>query len=229
MAHTLALTLGALALSAALPALAARPFVTEDAGVLERGQCEFEASFGQIKQRGAGKQRRWLLQPVCGLGWRSQLAIGTGAQSGDGLRIQSLSVLGKTWLLPPSDTGPNLALSYAGGMSKISGDRWRHDAKLVNLAATQRLGASTVGLNVGWLRDVIGRQSSTVWALGWEHPVADGLDIGVDLFGDDREAASGNLGVRWTVSDGVWLDAAYARQFNAARAQSLNLGLRLGW
>ena len=224
-----ALSLLTLTLWACTPAQAARPFVTEDAGVLDRGSCEFEASYGSASQRGSAKQHRWWLQPVCGVGARTQLAIGTGAVHGDGVRIKGVAVLGKTWLTTPTDDGPNLALAYGASTAKEAGDRWRHDAKALNLVGTLRSGVSTWSANLGWSRDVIARQTSTTWALGWERPVFDGLDAGIDVFGDDREDPWLNLGLRWTVADGVWLDTSYARQANAARARSLNVGLRLGW
>lgn len=229
MAHPYALIVGALALSAAWPALAVRPFITEDAGVLESGKCEFEASFGRSKQRGAVRQSRWWLQPVCGLGGRTQLALGTGAESGGGLRTSGITALAKTWLTTPSDQGLNLALAYGASTAKAPGQGWRHDSKLVNLVGTWKLGSATLGANLGWLRDVPAKRTSTTWSLGIEHPIGEGLDVGFDVFGDDREAPAGNLGLRWTVHEGLWLDAAYARQFNAARAQALNVGLRLGW
>lgn len=223
------LTLCALALCAATPALAVRPFVTEDAGVLDRGSCEFEASYSVAGQRGSARQRGWWLQPVCGVGARTQVAVGTGAVHGDGVRVNGLAVLGKTWLNTPSDDGPNFAVVYAASTAKEPGDRWRHDAKFVNLAGSLRSGASTWSANLGHSRDVIARQTSTTWSLGWERPVWEGLDVGFDLFGDDREAPWLNLGLRWAVGEGVWLDTSYARQTNAARARLLNLGLRLGW
>lgn len=218
-----------LALCAAAPARAARPFVTEDAGVLERGSCEFEASYGVARQRGSANQRRWWLQPVCGVGARTQLAIGTGAIHGQGLRAKGVAVLGKTWLTTPTEDGPNLAIAYGASTSKESGDRWRHDAKSLNLVGTLRSGASTWSANLGWSRDVIGRVSSTTWALGWERPVLEGLDAGIDVFGDDREAPWLNLGLRWAVREGLWLDTSYALQTNSARARSFNVGMRLGW
>jgi hypothetical protein len=218
-----------LALCCALPAHAARPFVTEDAGVLERGSCEFEAAYGNLRQRGSPTQRRWWLQPVCGVGARTQIALGGGVSTADGVRSKGLALLGKTWLTTPSDDGPNLAIAYGASMAREPGDRWRHDGKLLNLVGTLRSGESSYSANLGWARDVLGKRSSTTWSLGWERPVLEGLEAGVDLFGDDREAPWLNLGLRWTVSEGVWLDAALARQTNAARARALNLGLRLGW
>lgn len=218
-----------LALLCSAPAHAARPFVTEDAGVLDRGSCEFEASYGRTRQKGSATQRRWWLQPVCGVGLRTQIAIGGGASSAGGLRSKGLGVLGKTWLITPSDAGPNLAIVYGASMGREPGERWRHDAKLLNLAGTWRFGESSFGVNLGWARDVIGRSNSTTWSLGWERPVAEGLEAGIDLYGDDREAPWVNVGLRWAVKDGVWLDAALSQQTNAARARALNVGLRLGW
>jgi hypothetical protein len=219
----------ALALCAAGPAQAVRPFVTEDPGVLDRGSCEFEASYGIARQRGSAKQRRWWLQPICGVGARTQIAIGTGAIHSEGLRSKGVALLGKTWLTTPTDDGPNLAIAYGASRSQEPGDRWRHDAKTLNLVGSLRSGASTWSANLGWSRDVIGRSSATTWALAWERPVAEGLDAGIEVFGDDHEAPWLNLGLRWAVREGVWLDAGYARQTNAARANALNLGLRLGW
>jgi hypothetical protein len=218
-----------LTLLAAGSAQAVRPFVTEDAGVLDRGSCEFEASYGVARQRGSANQRRWWLQPVCGVGARTQIALGTGAVHGQGVRTQGVALLGKTWLTTPTDDGPNLAIAYGVSTSKESGDRWRHDAKTLNLAGSLRSGASTWSANLGWSRDVIGRSSGTTWALAWERPVVERLDAGIEVFGDDHEAPWLNVGLRWTVREGVWLDAAYASQTDAARARALNVGLRLGW
>ena len=220
------ITLGALA---AAPAWAARPFATEDASVMEAGECELEPSAVRTRARGGAKQSRWWVQAACAVRDGTQLGVGGGAERNGGLRRHAVAVFGKTALRHHSDQGPNFSLAYSAETGRERGDRWRYQGAEVALVASHRLGVSTWSANLGWSRDADARRSSTIWALAWERPVTTRLDAGVEVYGDDREAAWVGIGLRWALSDALSLDASFARQTNSARTRVLNTGLTFGW
>lgn len=229
MIRTVALGLLSLSALAAPPAWAARPFTTDDAGVLERGACELEGYGASARQRGAPKLTRWWLQSSCGVGARTQLALGAGVDRGGGARSTGVGLFGKTALTAPSDAGVNVSLAYGASTARATGDRWRYQGGGAALIGTLRSGVSTWSANLGWNRDAVARQSSTTWALAWERPVATGLDAGVEVFGDDRESPWVGVGLRWAVADGWSLDTSLAQQTNSARTRLLTAGFKLGW
>lgn len=229
MIRTTALILTTLGALAATPTWAARPFATEDASVMDAGECELEPSAVRTRARGGVKQSRWWVQAACAVGERTQLGLGGGAERGEGLRRHAVALFGKTALHHHSDQGPNFSLAYGAETGRERGDRWRYQGAGVALVASQRLGVSTWSANLGWSRDAIARRSSTTWALAWERPVIASLDAGVEVYGDDRESAWVGIGLRWGVSDSLSLDASFARQTNSARTRVLNTGLTLGW
>lgn len=170
--------LSAALLCVATAAEAGRPFVTEDAGVLERGACEVEGVAMHASASGSPSERAWALQAGCGLGFNSQLALGYGRSRADGAKASAYALGGKTALLPGD--GDALALSLAWGLNWArAGGATTFDSALANLAASRAFGQGwTLNANLGLLRVQEPRDSLATWALALEKRVAEGLDLG---------------------------------------------------
>lgn len=71
------------------PADAARPLVTDDAGVLEAGECEIETFIERSRVRGEPAYLGGSVQPGCGIGLRTQLSLIGARFDGDPAATQA--------------------------------------------------------------------------------------------------------------------------------------------
>lgn len=214
-------------------AWAGRPFVTEDAGVIARGNCELEASYAHLfATADSPRGRNRTLQVACGVGGRTQLTLAGRLTHEDDERLQGVAIVGKTRLHPVADDDgvPQWAVAWTldGGKTRTrSFGRGGHAATLVY---TRPFGAAaSIHANLGWSRDTTADRSSTTWGLAYERKLRESFDAGVEVFGDDREPAFAAAVMRWTVIDGLMLDAALARQVSHPRGKVLTMGLKYAW
>lgn len=211
------------------PAQAGRPLVTDDAGVLERGGCEVEGARLRAKATGSSETET-SVQLTCGIGWSSQLAANATSLNADGSRSRGASLLGKTALWQ-SEQDAALALAWRLGWDRATGESWRHAATDFNLIYSRPLPTDlTLHANLGHAIDRLGDSRSTTWGIALEHAGFGGLAPMAELFGDDRESAWWNLGLRYTaVPERVFIDASYGRQFSDARTRLWTVGFKLAF
>jgi hypothetical protein len=208
-------TLSIVALACALCATAAhagRPLQTEDAGVVERGDCELEGASARLKFAGISG-RETGLQIGCGVGASTQLALAASGAKAEGVSAHGLEFNGKTTLwtgaAAKDEEAASLALAYALSSVKVSGDKWRHAATELNLAYSRPLPSElTLHANLGHARDEIGGTTATTWGL----------------------APWWNLGLRYTaVPDKLFIDASYGRQMASGRPTLLTVGFKFAF
>lgn len=212
----------------AVAAHAARPLITDDTGVLDKGSCELEAVLSRDKADGAqvdGKS----LQLGCGVGARTQVALGVDRVKEDGLQVRGTTLAGKVSLLP----GDDASWSASGAVLWISvpGQGNRHAATSVNLLHTRALGQQfTLHANLGLVQDELARRGSTTWGLALEHAGWGPVALMGELTGDDLAAPAWNIGLRWTAVPDQWtLDIAYGQQMVGGRPRALSLGAKLSF
>lgn len=88
----------------------------------------------------------------------------------------------------------------------------------------------TLHANLGHARDEIGKQRSTTWGLALEHAGFGPVAPMAEFFGDDREPAWWNLGLRWTaVPERVFVDFSYGRQMSSAQPRMLTAGFKIAF
>jgi len=230
---TLAL-LAALLGSLVAPAHAGRPLQTDDAGVLDRGACEVEGATASLKVSGVSA-RDSSLQLSCGVGASTQLALAASHASADGSSANGIEFNGKTelWKGKPvkDDQAAALTLGYAVTSVKVTGDSWRHAATDLNLIYSRPLaGDLTLHTNLGHSRDEFSNTGSTTWGLAFEHAGFGAWAPMTELFGDDREAAWWNLGLRFTaVPDKFFVDASYGRQMTGGAPTLWTVGFKVAF
>lgn len=223
---------------ATLTVQAGRPLATEDAGVLEAGDCELEVYAGHERQRPAGRARGASVQGSCGVGHGLQAAL-----AAERVRVRGTEDAGrddggllsfKARLLGEDDDDPALALVGGLHWGRHDHEAFRRDSLALGLAGTLPLPRGfTAHANLGHLHerphDPAERQRSTVWALALEKALTDTVDLGAELYGDDRGRPWRGLGLRWAATPSLTVGTSYAVQAGAGRARLVTVGFTLGF
>lgn len=211
-------------------ALAGRPFVTEDAGVLVRGECEAEAVWSRWKAREQPTFNAAATQVACGAPADSQLGLAFAHERGAGETAESLGLNGKTRLPLHALAPAQFGLAWGVATLKAPGRSHTLDALYLNLAASHtHAGGWTTHANLGTSRSRVDRQDSTTWALAVEKTIGAGVDLGAETYGDDRSPAWLGVGVRWAVGESVSLNASWARQGGGDGGRLLSVGAKLAF
>lgn len=234
-AHAFWATVAAAVLAGAAPAWAGRPFATEDAGVLERGDCEWESLAGRSRSRGSPTEHSLSTQLGCGLGWATQGALAAGRSRAGDERGQAWSLGFKTALPSVGRDGDEPAATFAlayGAEAERQGQQrsYRHSSAFVNLAATRPLGAGwTAHANLGWRRDHAEQRDSTTWALALERAAGESFDLGVEAYGDDRGGRWLGAGLRWNLGKAWSLNASYAANAETPTVRLAAVGFKFAF
>lgn len=225
----------ALALAAALacgPACAGRPLVTEDAGVLERGDCEFEGIGSHLSAAGS-TARMGQVQLSCGIGLQTQIQGAIATSSIERERSTLATAGGKTYLRQLTDEQAGFALAYSFVGSRPSGMGWQYDV-------TALLGVVTVPVrkdlllhaNLGASYSRAERDTNAIWAGAVEflRVGATAFDLMAEAFGTQRDPLWLNLAVRYTVvPERVSVNASFGAQGGSERAKLATLGFKLNF
>ena len=213
-------------------AFAGRPLQTEDAGVLDRGECELESASGRESGRDGPSTREATAQFGCGIGAHTQLALQLARARSGGERSEGAALIGKTHLRELTDTQAGITLAYTVSGARGGGQSFRHDATEVKAVASAPLAAGDWLLhgNLGWARAERERQDSAIWAAAIERLSIGSFDLMAEVFGDDRTAPWWNTGLRYTAIDKkLFLDASYGAQIAPGRPKLLTVGLKFAF
>lgn len=208
---------------------AGRPLQTEDAGVLDRGDCELELALG--RERGdAPSVRTASAQFGCGIGLRTQVAAVVERARADGGRAEAAGLAGKTALRPLTDGETGIALAWSFGYTRLPGERFERDASEVRAVLTHPAGAWLLHANLGWSRSALDRSDTTVWGAAVERTNLGPVDAMVELFGAGGEKAWASAGVRWhVVPERVFLDASWGRPLRGGGASRATVGAKFAF
>lgn len=215
-------------LLAATASQAARPLVTDDAGVLAHGDCELEAVASRDRADGLRVQG-YSLQIGCGAGAHTQVALAVGRAKDADLRVRGTALSAKFALMPGDEAG--WALSGSLQWTAVSDQRSRHSASALNLVHTRNLGESfLLHANLGHARDERADTATTTWGAALEHAGWGPVALMGELHGDDRSPPWWNLGARWVaVPNRLVLDVAYGRQITGGRPAAVSVGIKLAF
>lgn len=207
------------------PAWAGRPFLTEDAGVLARGDCEWESVAAQSRVPDSPRARSLSTQLGCGLGGSLQLAANIGwAKAGDE-RARSLGLGGKWGAWSAGDSALTLAWSSSWSRVRGAGQDW--DGGAATLVFSQGLGqAWTAHANLIHDYSRPERRGRTGWAALVERQLTPQLDAGAELFGEGSQRPGWGLGARWRPAEAWTLDASWSRSGGEARERLITFGLK---
>lgn len=214
-------------LAAAAPAMAARPFMTDDARLTTEGSCQLESWTRHYSDR----NEFWAL-PACNPGGNFEITAGVGRFRSDGQPGSQDQVLqGKTLFrtLQTNDWAWGLAVGRVWHPSIQPGPN--------NLGGTYLylpLSVSTLDdrmvfhANLGWTRDRHTRLQATTWGAGVEYWIHPGAMVIAETFGDDRQKPFVQTGVRFSVVPGLFqIDATRGTQPGSqGRNTWTSLGIR---
>jgi hypothetical protein len=221
-----------LALLAASPAHAGRPMATEDAEVIDDGDCELESFGGRFGARGEPASRIGSAQVGCGIGGGSQVALAVARSGPKGAPIRALALGGKTRLWHSQVSQTSWALAWGLTAERGDGHGLRQESSYLTAVVTRPLNDElNLHANLGWSHARSSRQSTLGWSIGLEQAVSDRLDLTLESFGSDREHAPWlQTGLRWAVApDKFYVDTSLGRQTGASGASAFTIGLRLAF
>lgn len=219
-------------LSMLITAYAARPLVSDDAGVLDARECEIE-TYAE-RSRVSGEPANWgaSVQPGCGIGWRTQLSL-IAARS-DGMPATTrLGVAGKTAIIPLAESSAGLTIGYSFEWSRPSGQSFRSDTGLLIAIATFPFQQGWFAhVNAGWQRTQQLRENTPFWGVAIERESVGHtlLDLMAEAYRDSEASPWFALGARYRVID-QWLsiNGSIAIKSGSEREKLATLGARLAF
>jgi hypothetical protein len=197
-------------------ALAARPFVTDDARTVDRGGCQVESFYK--KQHAYPGSEFWFL-PACNPSG-TELTLGFNRIEGD----RSVVLQGKTLLKPLDTNGSGYGFSLgAFRVNPAQGrDIWQ---PYVNGIGSFSFidDRAVVHANLGVLRDL------ATWGLGVEALVLAPRVYGIlETYGQREEKPTRHIGLRyWVVPNRVQVDSTLGEQKSEPARRFHTIGLRL--
>jgi len=222
--------LAALAMSA-LPTYAARPFVTDDARVVDPQGCQVETFYK--RQREFHEHEFWML-PACNPWGRVELTLGgnwiDSTQPGDS---RTLIVQGKTLLVPLQTNGAGFAFTL--GAAQVSPSQ---SARVVNpyvngIASFSLLDDRVVlHANAGAVRDNQLHLTRGTWGIGAEILlVAPRLYAILETYGQRLEKPTLHGGLRiWIVPNRLQVDSTIGSQHATPFDRRFGtIGMRFLW
>lgn len=209
-------------------AWAGRPLVTEDAGVLARGDCEWESFVGR---QGSPRLRFGSTQLGCGIGGASQLALGGARTLAPHGNASAMTLSGKTAFGAPGEGDPRLALAYTLFGAREASDKLDYTGAEIKGVLTQPWAGWLLHANAGLLLPHGGHDRRTIWAFAIERPGAIGaLDLMAEVHGDDRGSPWVQAATRWTALPGrLYFDASVGIHTNGRHARLATLGMKLAF
>jgi hypothetical protein len=228
-----ALQSGILGLCLALVSLqahAARPFVTDDARIVDPGGCQIETFVK--KQRNFGETEAWFL-PGCNPGGNLELtAGGLNVRNDAEGRGNTLIAQGKTVLRPLQTNGYGIAATLGALRQRpFAAEPASHWSPYVNLISSisQRDDALVIHANAGALDDRNTGVLRPTWGLGGEILLAPRLYAIVESYGQKGDKASQQIGIRyWVVPQRLQLDSTLGSQRGGPPARNwMTVGLRI--
>jgi hypothetical protein len=207
---------------------AGRPFVTEDAGVLAAGECEWENAALRVTASGAAAASSLATQVGCGTAWHTQVALAASRAKAEGESATSLTLLGKTSLTRDDKAPLQWTLAWGLARTRLPAGAGHDNTGFLNLVLSAALAEGWTGhANLGGTHSSAAGAASTSWALAAERAMGAGVDLGAEAFGDDRSQAWLGLGARWAVTPHFSVNGSAARQGGSGGQRLLSAGFKL--
>jgi hypothetical protein len=201
----------------ALPALAARPLVTEDASILDDKACQLEAWLDSAHAATQG----WLV-PACNFGGHIEWQVGFARTHAAGesrfsdayAQAKSARKIGEG----PWSVGGVLGVTRRGLDARVR--RWDNPYWLA--IGTGEFGAITAHANVGWSHDRETGRDVTPWGIAFEHATLPRLILLAEAFSVNRERPFLRAGIRHAaIAERLDLDLSVVARAGGGRSDRL--------
>lgn len=205
---------------------AGRPLATEDAGVLGKGQCEFESFAGRQVH---SKMSLGSAQVGCGIGLGTQFALGASREVSPDAGMNYVRLNGKTALRDLTEDQAGFALAYTLSSNREKSDYLQYVSAEVKGAMTLPHGNWLLHVNAGLLHIHSGHDERVVWAVAAERLAAiASVDLMGEIYGDNQSSPWVQIAGRWTaIPNRLFFDASYGVQTNGAPSQLVTLGMKV--
>jgi len=213
------------------PAFAARPFVTDDARIVDPGDCQIESFMRN--QRQVDESEIWFV-PGCTPGTKTEFSLGgfklDNADSGTSSTVIAQA---KTLLRPLAINGYGLAftlgVSHQNPVDPTPRSQW---APFINIIGSLSLhdDAVVVHANIGSLQDRTADRTRHTWGIGSEIMLTGTrLSAIVEAYHQEGERPGRQVGLRyWIVPNRFQIDGTYGWQnANPVNRTWTSLGVRL--
>jgi len=224
--------LAAGALGAGASAHAARPFVTDDARIVDDGGYQLETF---VKQQRAFHEREFWFLPAHNPWGRVELTVGgIWVNSVPDGNSRAFVAQAKTLLKPLETNGSGYALTLGVTRLSPSGPDSGQTNPFLNGIGSYSFADDTVVVhaNLGARRDA-GEDTSTTrgtWGVGAEIRLMERLFGIVETYGGRGEKPTRHLGLRvWVVPNHVQVDSTLGFEHTNPERRFYTVGLRLLW
>jgi hypothetical protein len=222
--------LSASALGAAASAQAARPFVTDDARVVDAGGYQLETF---LKQQRAFHEREFWFLPAHNPFERVELTLGgMWVNSVPDGNSRSLIAQAKTLLKPLETNGSGYALTVGAVRLSPSGTDSGETNPFVNGIGSFSLAddAVVIHTNLGARRDGGANTTRGTWGAGAEIRMTARLFGIVETYGERGEKPTRHGGLRiWAVPNRVQVDTTVGFERTDPERRFFTVGMRLLW
>jgi hypothetical protein len=222
--------LSASALGAAASAQAARPFVTDDARVVDQGGYQVETF---LKQQRAFHEREFWFLPAHNPFGRVELTLGgmwvNSAPEGNS---RALIAQAKTLLKPLKTNGSGYALTVGVMRLSPSGPESGETNPFVNGIGSFSVAddAVVIHANLGARHDGAAGTTRGTWGAGAEIRMTARLFGIVETYGERGEKPTRHAGLRiWAVPDHVQVDTTVGFERTDPERRFFTVGMRLLW
>jgi hypothetical protein len=210
-------------LVAAAPAHAARPFVTDDARIVDKDGCQVETF---VKDQRRFDEREFWFLPACNP-WGAELTLGYIRVDSRPAGDSNTAVLQAKTLLKPLETN---GAGYALTLGTFAGDKM---SPYVNGIGSFSFASDRVVVhtNVGAVRDNVAGMSRWTWGYGAEILLAAPRLYGIiESYGQRAEKPSLHTGLRiWVIPNRFQIDTTIGAQNSSPERRFGTVGLRVLW
>ena len=201
---------------------AARPFVTDDARIVDKDGCQIETFVK--RQRRYDEKEFWFL-PACNP-WGAELTVGHSGVEGTTGDTSATILQAKMLLKPLATNGAGFALTVGTFYGKTTNP-------YVNAIGSFSFADDRVVLhtNLGALRDNVAGMTRGTWGAGAEILLlAPRLYAIAETYGIRGEKPTAHTGLRiWIVPNQVQVDTTIGLQQSSPERRFATVGLRLLW
>ena len=211
-----------------LDAIAARPFVTDDARLTTAGSCQLE-NWTRVYRE---SKEIWAL-PACNPTGNFELTVGAGYASNNGENGTSDYLYQAKTLfrqLKSDDWGIGLAIGTIRHPAINPGPNLLGNTyAYIPMSVSLNNDAVVLHSNIGWLKDRLTKEDRITWGIGAEFQASPRLLAIAETFGDHRTRPYWQVGARFAIiPDKVQIDATVGQQFSGpSGSQWISFGLRL--
>ena len=203
-------------LAGALHARAEAPMHTDDAGALTQGAMKLEGVLGRDgKTRGA--------ELLFGAGVAPQLEMEVSLARAKDTAMGASSTFhgrgwGMKWVPIQNEMGWSMGARFDMGHTRVrdnaTPERFTERAYTFTGLASYRLAnAQVLHLNAGHktVRAPGARHRAATWAVGYEIPLTEALQLTSEVYGEQRSRPDRAVGLRYAIHDGLKASAAVGR------------------